>query len=87
MNSNAKIYVAGHRAIVGSAIMRWLAQERFANLLVCFNTDMPDGTPCKLLYVSRLTAACQKTRINLAPGLWSVYQDFLAGAGKNLHLA
>ena len=69
MDLNAKIYVAGHRAIVGSAIMRWLAQERFANLPVCFNTDMSDGTLCKLMYLSKLTAACRKTRTNLATGL------------------
>lgn len=34
MNKNAKIYVAGHRGMVGSAITRQLEQEGFTNLIV-----------------------------------------------------
>ena len=54
---------------------------------IIFNTDMPDGTPRKLMDVSKLAAAGWEARTDLATGLRSVYQDFLAGAGKNLHLA
>ena len=52
-----------------------------------FNTDMPDGTPRKLLEVSKLADIGWKASTDLAHGLRSVYQDFLAGAGKNLHPA
>ena len=33
MNKNAKIYVAGHRGLVGSAIMRILKSRGFTNLI------------------------------------------------------
>ncbi len=73
--------------MVGSAMMRRLAQVGFTNLLVRFNTDVPNGTLCKLISLRRLAAAGWEARTDLATGLRSVYQDFLAGAGKNLHLA
>ena len=52
-----------------------------------FNTDMPDGTPRKLMDVNKLAALGWQARTDLATGLRSVYQDFLAGAGKNLQPA
>lgn len=52
-----------------------------------FNTAMPDGTPRKLMDSSKLAALGWRSRIDLATGLRSVYQDFLAGAGKNLQPA
>lgn len=39
---------------------------------------MPDGTPRKLLDVTRLSALGWKARISLAEGLASTYQNFLA---------
>jgi GDP-L-fucose synthase len=42
-----------------------------------YNTDMPDGTPRKLLNVSRLTALGWKSSISLKEGLSSVYDWFL----------
>ena len=33
MNKEAKIYVAGHRGLVGSAILRQLKKEGFANVI------------------------------------------------------
>ncbi|HNK95220.1 MAG TPA: NAD-dependent epimerase/dehydratase family protein, partial [Leptospiraceae bacterium] len=33
MNSNSKIYVAGHRGLVGSALMRMLTLEGYTNLI------------------------------------------------------
>ena len=50
-----------------------------------FNTQMPDGTPRKLLDVSKMSNLGWHARISLQEGLKSVYQDFLAGAGKNLY--
>jgi GDP-L-fucose synthase len=35
MNKSAKIFVAGHRGMVGSALVRRLESEGFSNLLVC----------------------------------------------------
>ncbi|WP_046243178.1 GDP-L-fucose synthase family protein [Hymenobacter terrenus] len=54
---------------------------------ICFNADMPDGTPRKLMDSSKLANLGWRASTNLATGLQTVYQDFLAGAGKNLHLA
>ena len=33
MEKNAKIYVAGHRGMVGSAIVRELQRQRYNNLI------------------------------------------------------
>lgn len=33
MNKNSKIYIAGHRGLVGSALVRNLEKEGFANLI------------------------------------------------------
>lgn len=53
------------KAVVGySGTIRW-------------NTAMPDGTPRKLMDVSKLHAMGWKHRINLDQGLELVYQDFL----------
>lgn len=54
---------------------------------ILFNTDMPDGTPRKLMDSGKLAVLGWKAGTDLATGLRSVYQDFLAGTGKNLHLA
>lgn len=35
MNKSDKIFVAGHRGMVGSALIRELEAEGFVNLLVC----------------------------------------------------
>lgn len=34
MNKEAKIYIAGHRGMVGSAIFRKLKQEGYSNLIL-----------------------------------------------------
>tara|TARA_E500000331_G_C17257485_1_gene713735 strand:- start:2119 stop:3057 length:939 start_codon:yes stop_codon:yes gene_type:complete len=40
MNKSAKIYVAGHRGMVGSAIVRKLTSEGFKNLLLKTSTEL-----------------------------------------------
>jgi len=40
MNNNSKIYVAGHRGLVGSAIVRRLQSEGFSNLVTCTRNDL-----------------------------------------------
>ncbi len=45
-----------------------------------FNSNMPDGTPRKLLDVSRLTALGWKPSISLRHGLVSTYQWYLSNA-------
>jgi GDP-L-fucose synthase len=40
MNKNAKIYVAGHRGLVGSAIVRKLQAEGFTNLLMRTSSEL-----------------------------------------------
>jgi GDP-L-fucose synthase len=55
--------------------------------IIRFNTDMPDGTPRKLMDSSKLAELGWRACTDLASGLRHVYQDFLAGAGKNLQSA
>ena len=45
---------------------------------ICWNTDKPDGTPRKLMDVSRLHALGWKHTTELKQGLEMTYQDFLA---------
>ncbi len=40
MNKEAKIYVAGHRGMVGSAIKRKLEKEGYQNLIYCTSTQL-----------------------------------------------
>src|SRR4029453_4984458 len=40
MNKDSRIYVAGHRGMVGSAIYRRLKQEGFTNLVVRSSTEL-----------------------------------------------
>ncbi|QNH61480.1 GDP-L-fucose synthase [Hymenobacter sediminicola] len=49
-----------------------------------FDTTMPDGTPRKLMDVSKLAALGWKSAIPLEKGLRDVYQDFLHGAVKHV---
>ena len=42
-----------------------------------FNTDMPDGTPRKLLDVTKLNAAGWKYKIELKEGIKDAYKDFM----------
>ncbi len=46
-----------------------------------FNTDKPDGTPRKLLDVSRLNALGWTARTSLREGISKTYQEYLAGLG------
>lgn len=40
MNKDAKIYIAGHRGLVGNAILRNLQAEGFSNLLTCAHLEL-----------------------------------------------
>jgi GDP-L-fucose synthase len=48
-----------------------------------FDTSKPDGTPRKLLDVSRINALGWKASTPLGVGLKAAYADFLAGGGRN----
>ncbi len=49
-----------------------------------FDATRPDGTPRKLLDVSRLTALGWRARTDLPTGLTAAYEDFLAGGGRDV---
>jgi len=51
---------------------------------LAFDTTRPDGTPRKLLDVSRLAALGWRARTDLRAGLAAAYRDFLAGGGRNV---
>ena len=40
MEKSAKIYVAGHRGLVGSALMRALTKERYANIVTRTHAEL-----------------------------------------------
>ena len=52
---------------------------------VSWDTSMPDGTPRKLLDISRLTQLGWEPRINLREGIESTYQGYLAQSELNTH--
>jgi GDP-L-fucose synthase len=47
-----------------------------------FDTSRPDGTPQKLLDVSKLSALGWRAKTALREGLKVTYVDFLAGGGR-----
>jgi GDP-L-fucose synthase len=49
-----------------------------------FDATKPDGTPRKLVDVSRLSALGWRAKISLAAGLEMAYADFLAGRGRSI---
>jgi GDP-L-fucose synthase len=51
---------------------------------LAFDATRPDGTPRKLLDVSRLTALGWRARTDLRSGLAAAYRDFLAGGGREV---
>lgn len=48
-----------------------------------FDSSKPDGTPRKLLDVSRMTALGWKASVGLRSGIASAYQDFLSRSGRS----
>jgi GDP-L-fucose synthase len=40
MDKNAKIYIAGHRGLVGSALMRVLTKHGYSNLITCTHAEL-----------------------------------------------
>jgi GDP-L-fucose synthase len=48
-----------------------------------FDASRPDGTPQKLLDVSRLAQLGWRAKIPLQEGLAAAYADFLAGGGRD----
>ena len=48
-----------------------------------FDASRPDGTPRKLLDVSKLAALGWRARTDLRTGLAAAYRDFLAGGGRD----
>ncbi|GAB2473649.1 GDP-L-fucose synthase [Hymenobacter qilianensis] len=49
-----------------------------------FNTDYPDGTPRKLMDVSKLASKGWRYTIGLEEGIQAVYQDFMQHEQKNM---
>ena len=48
-----------------------------------FDTSRPDGTPRKLLDVSKLSALGWRAQTDLRTGLATAYRDYLAGGGRD----
>jgi len=82
MNINAKIFVTGHRSMVGSALVRKLRSLGFTNLLWMLSTPraksflMPATLmvrPRKLLDISRLNALGWRAATALRQGIAQAY--------------
>jgi GDP-L-fucose synthase len=54
--NTAKIFVAGHRGMVGSAIVRALLAQGVLPGQITFDTSKPDGPPRKWMDSRRLNA-------------------------------
>ena len=52
MNKNAKIYVAGHRGLVGSALMRQLSAQGYSNIVTRTHAqlDLTNQAAVKLFF-------------------------------------
>ncbi len=48
-----------------------------------FDTSRPDGTPRKLLDISRLSALGWRPKISLKAGVYATYQDYMRKSGLN----
>jgi len=66
MERDAKIYVAGHRGLVGSALVRCLQKAGYTNLLLRTHTELEltgwDAVADFLLPKSRITSSLQRRR-------------------------
>ena len=49
INSNSKIYIAGHRGLVGSAILKKLIQKRYKNIIVVDRKNLDLTNQSKVL--------------------------------------
>ena len=49
---------------------------------IVFDTSRPDGTPRKLLDVSKITKLGWSPKVRLHDGLADTYADFLSGGGR-----
>ena len=74
MKQKASIFVAGHRGLLGSALVRSLRAGGYNGGFIFFDSTKPDGTPRKLLDVTRIHDLGWRHRINLEDGGHSTYQ-------------
>ena len=53
MDSNSKIFVAGHKGLVGSAIVRHLESQGFTNIITVsrFQCDLTDQNAVKMFFM------------------------------------
>jgi nucleoside-diphosphate-sugar epimerase len=76
-----KIYVVGHRGMVGSAIPRALAAQRqtagYQGHHIKTDRSKPDAKPGNLMNSTRLNALAWKAKVELMLGFTLGYQDFL----------
>jgi len=70
MNPDAKIYIAGHRGLVGSAILRRLAKEGYTNLLTASRDHLDLRDQAAVNYWFKATARKSSLVLGLSPGLW-----------------
>jgi GDP-L-fucose synthase len=61
-----------------------VAQAVGFNGEIVFDTSKPDGTPRKLLDVSRLARLGWRARIGLMDGIEATYQDFIERFGAKV---
>ena len=66
MEKNAKIYVAGHRGMVGSAIIRELERQGYTNIITRTHRELDlcrqECSSCLSLLSARITGVNHQTR-------------------------
>jgi GDP-L-fucose synthase len=78
----APLNVGTGEEITIAEFARLVAQAVDYNGEIVFDPNRPDGTPRKLLDVSRLNALGWRAKTDLARGLAATYFDFVAGGGR-----
>ena len=63
MEKNAKIFVAGHRGMAGSAIVRELQRQVYENIITCSHQELD---LCRQAYVERFFASHKPEYVFLA---------------------
>lgn len=80
MKTDSRIYVAGHRDLVGSAIVRRLQAEGHRNLVVRTHAELDLNRQDAVLDLSRIHALGWRAKAALADGVRQTYDWFAVHA-------
>ena len=82
MQTNARIFVAGHAGLAGSALMRRVRKEGFTRTLSVPRAELDLRDPAKLLDVTKLHNRGWHHQIDLREAIGNSYDWFLMHRSK-----